>query len=37
MLPLSITSFISTLLVGQFFDKLGRRKMVLITCNYFNI
>lgn len=34
MLPLSITSFLSTLLVGQFFDKFGRPKMVLVTCNY---
>ena len=32
MLPLSITAFISTLLVGPFFDILGRRKMLLITC-----
>ena len=35
MLPLSITAFISTLLVGPFFDVFGRRKMLLITCNAF--
>jgi MFS family permease len=32
MLGLSICSFISTLLVGPFFDILGRRKMLLFTC-----
>ena len=32
MLPLSIVSFISTLLVGPFFDIFGRKKMILLTC-----
>lgn len=32
MLPLSVVSFISTLIVGPFFDIIGRRKLLLITC-----
>lgn len=32
MLPLSIMSFISTLFIGPYFDKVGRRKLLLITC-----
>lgn len=34
MLPLAIMSFISTLLIGPLFDKIGRKKLLLITCNY---
>ena len=33
MLPLAIISFASTLIIGPFFDKVGRRKLLLITCN----
>lgn len=36
MLPLSIVSFISTLVVGPFFDIVGRRKLLLITCTLLN-
>jgi MFS family permease len=32
MLGLAICSFVSTLLIGPFFDILGRKKMLLITC-----
>jgi MFS family permease len=32
MLGLAICSFVSTLLVGPFFDILGRKKMLLLTC-----
>lgn len=32
MLPLSVTSFISTLIIGPYFDKVGRRKLLLLTC-----
>lgn len=32
MLPLSIMSFASTLVIGPFFDKIGRRKLLLLTC-----
>lgn len=35
MLGLSFCSFVSTLLVGPFFDIVGRRKMLLITCKKF--
>lgn len=33
MLPLSIMSFVSTLFIGPYFDKIGRRKLLLFTCN----
>jgi MFS family permease len=33
MLPLSIMSFLSTLFIGPYFDKIGRRKLLLFTCN----
>ncbi len=32
MLPLSVISFASTLIVGPFFDRVGRRKLLLLTC-----
>lgn len=34
MLGLSVCSFVSTLLVGPFFDIIGRQNMLLVTCNY---
>ena len=37
MLPLSVISFISTLIIGPFFDKIGRRKLLLFTCTYYPI
>lgn len=37
MLPLSIVSFISTVVVGPFFDKIGRRKLLLTTCKHYLI
>lgn len=37
MLPLSIISFISTIFIGPYFDKVGRKKLLLLTCkNYCN-
>jgi MFS family permease len=33
MLPLSAVSFVSTLFVGPYFDTIGRRKLLLLTCN----
>lgn len=35
MLPLSLSSFFSTLIVGPLFDKFGRKLLLLITCNFF--
>jgi hypothetical protein len=35
MLPLSLSSFASTLLIGPLFDKIGRRELLLVTCNNF--
>ena len=32
MLPLSLVSFVSSLIVGPYFDKIGRRKLLLLTC-----
>jgi MFS family permease len=32
MLPLAFASFVSTLFIGPFFDKVGRRKLLLLTC-----
>jgi hypothetical protein len=34
MLPISVINFISTLLLGPFFDEIGRRVLILITCKY---
>lgn len=31
MLPLSLSSFISSLVVGPYFDKIGRRQLLLVT------
>ena len=31
MLPLSVVSFVSTLIVGPFFDRVARRKLLLLT------
>ena len=33
MLPLSVISFVSTLIVGPFFDRVGRRYLLQLTCN----
>ena len=33
MLPISVVNFISTLLIGPFFDEIGRRALILLTCN----
>lgn len=35
MLPLSLSSFVSTLIVGPLFDKIGRNILLLITCNFY--
>lgn len=32
MLPLTVTCFISTIIVGPYFDKVGRRILLLVTC-----
>lgn len=32
MIPLSICTIISTVLVGPLFDKIGRKQMLLLTC-----
>lgn len=32
MLPLSLSSFVSALIVGPLFDKIGRKQLLLITC-----
>ena len=32
MLPISLVNFISTLLLGPFFDEIGRRVLILVTC-----
>ncbi len=34
MMPVSVMAFISTLLVGPFFDITGRRVMLLVTCSH---
>ena len=31
MLPLSVVSFASTIIIGPLFDKIGRRKLILVT------
>jgi MFS family permease len=36
MLPLSLSSFVSTLVVGPLFDKIGRKQLLLVTCTYFD-
>lgn len=37
MLPLSVVSFASTIVIGPLFDKIGRRKLLLVTCNSWSI
>lgn len=32
MLPIAIMTFLSTILIGPFFDTIGRKIMLLITC-----
>jgi MFS family permease len=32
MLPISVISFASTIVIGPLFDKIGRRKLLLATC-----
>ncbi len=34
MLPLALSSFVSTLVIGPLFDKIGRRQLLLVTCNF---
>jgi MFS family permease len=34
MLPLALSSFLSTLVIGPLFDKIGRRQLLLVTCNF---
>jgi MFS family permease len=34
MLPLSVVSFVSTIIVGPMFDTIGRKKLLLTTCIY---
>ena len=34
MLPLTITCFISTIVVGPYFDKIGRKVLLLLTCRF---
>ena len=31
MVPLSLSSFLSTLVVGPLFDKIGRKQLLLVT------
>ena len=35
MIPISLASFLGTLIFGPLFDTVGRRKMIAITCNFF--
>jgi len=32
MIPISLASFIGTIIFGPFFDSVGRRKMITFTC-----
>ena len=34
MIPISLASFLGTLIFGPLFDTVGRRKMIAITCNF---
>ncbi len=34
MIPLSLASFCGPIIIGPWFDKIGRKKMTLITCKF---
>ena len=36
MIPISLASFLGTIVFGPLFDTIGRRKMIMFTCIYIN-